>query len=75
MSKRLTHTEPNPSKRFPPRPSLMNAAQPLRFNSKSTSRPKLNDIQPISHAAKRSAYDRIKKIETLEKEKGPIYSY
>ena len=62
MSKRLTHTEPNLSKRLPPRPSYLNPTQNFRFNSRETSRPKLNDAQPISHAAKRNAYDRIKKI-------------
>lgn len=36
---------------------------------------KPNDAQPFSHAAKRNAYDRIKKIETLEKEKGSLLSF
>lgn len=66
MSNRLTNTQPNPSKRFTQRPSLLKPGQPMRFNSKQVSLSKQNNVpQPISHAAKRNAYDRIKKIETL----------
>jgi len=67
MSKRLTSTEPNPSKRLTYKPFGFNSTQSMGFNSRDTSRGKPNDTQPISHAAKRNAYDRIKKIETLEK--------
>jgi len=74
MSHRFGNKDPNHSKKAQPLQTRLKPGQTGRLASRDTNRQALESM-PISNTARRTAYDKIKKIETTEKEKGLSLDY
>lgn len=76
MSRRILNPEPIPSKKSHTitQPTRLKPGYTGKINIRETTRFVLEPA-PISNAARRSAYDKIKKIEAMEREKGPHADY